>query len=363
MAAQSIQQVNAELLQRLIRSGPDVQSDIQVHKEEPKRSRGEVTPSITEPDPSIAATTTTTAIATEAPIKLGFEPRRRFMVEGRIIHKRKLSRKLFFLDLSLSCRKQKKAQPLPEVNHDATSTSGSISVCDTQGQGANHTAKQSEWEDVLPEQQQGEGPDLSSGRSGGLQRVEVIGRYPTHSLKDLDDLWHHVQLGAVVRVFGDIELSEKHSSSELTTEGQDQETTELPRWSVLLHCLDFEVLEVWQGKDNFEPNPGSAEMGSSKKEAKKQRPQHQEQQSAKEKNISKKRKSSDLGETEKPLDRGDSSQSHCKFWLNSGKCNKQKCDFWHETDQAKLKIERRRWVEEVANLNFFLLYYSLVSIM
>ncbi|KAF9374835.1 hypothetical protein CPB97_011866 [Podila verticillata] len=345
MTVQSIQQVNAELLQRLIRSGPDVQNDIQVHKEEPKKARGAETPSITESDPSVTATTTIAATATEAPIKLGFEPRRRFMVEGRIIHKRKLSRKLFFLDLSLSRHKQK-TQPSPEVNHDATSTSGSISGCDTQGKGTNDTAKESEWEDVLPEQQQGEGLDQSKGRSGGLQRMEIIGRYPTHSLKDLDDLWHRVQLGAVVRVFGDIELSERYSSSESTTEGQDQATTELPRWSVLLHCLDFEVLEVWQGKESFEPNPGSAEMGSSRNGAKKQHPQHQEQQSPKEKNVPKKRKSSDLGETDKPLDRGDSSQPHCKFWLNSGKCNKQKCDFWHETDQAKLKTERRRWVEE-----------------
>ncbi|KAK3832646.1 MAG: hypothetical protein JOS17DRAFT_683613 [Linnemannia elongata] len=44
--------------------------------------------------------------------------------------------------------------------------------------------------------------------------------------------------------------------------------------------------------------------------------------------------------------RGDDSQPHCKFWLNSGKCSKEVCEFWHETDPVKLKAERRRWVEE-----------------
>ncbi|KAG0333090.1 hypothetical protein BG000_009494, partial [Podila horticola] len=339
-SAQSIQQVNAELLQRLIQHGPDVQSDIQVHKEEPKRARGSGQTHNAE-DPSITTAIASTTCTTETPIKLGFEPRRRFVVEGRIIHKRKLSRKLFFLDLSLSRRKQR--LQLPEVKDVVASTSetgsGSGSEHDTQKHGTN-APKESEWEDVLPEQQpqQGEEPDHSTGRSRGLQRMEVIGRYPTHSLKDLDDLWHRVQLGAVVRVFGDIELQQDRPLKAATEH----------RWSVLLHVLDFEVLEVWQGKESFEPNPGSAEMGLSKKGAKKQ--QHQQQQKqrpSQEKTGSKKRKSSDLGEQpDQPLDRGDASQPHCKFWLNSGKCNKQKCDFWHETDQAKLKTERRRWVEE-----------------
>ncbi|KAF9333004.1 hypothetical protein BG006_004099 [Podila minutissima] len=355
MESQSIQQVNAELLQRLIQHGPVVQSDIQVHREEPMRARGpEQTntegPSITTTT-TVATATATAVTTTEAPLRPEFEPRMRFMVEGRIIHKRKLSRKLFFLDLSLSRRKQRAPQ-LPEIKDVVTSTPENGPECDTQEEGTS-APKESEWEDVLPEQEsqkQGEEPNQSTGRSrGGLQRMEVIGRYPTHSLKDLDDLWHRVQLGAVVRVFGDIELSERRSSAGLTTEDQDRAATSTGhQWSVLLHVLDFEVLEVWQGKDSFEPNPGSAEMGSSKKGFKKQQ-QQQQQQPLKKNTGSKKRKSSDLGEPNAdkiPLDRGDASQSHCKFWLNSGKCNKQKCDFWHETDQAKLKIERRRWVEE-----------------
>ncbi|KAG0014474.1 hypothetical protein BGZ82_001743 [Podila clonocystis] len=273
------------------------------------------------------------------------------MVEGRIIHKRKLSRKLFFLDLSLSRRKEQTQLSAIKEPEARTSETGPGSGRDIQEQGTS-APKESEWEDVLPEQEpqkHGDPPDLSIGRSrGGLQRMEVIGRYPTHSLKGLDDLWHRVQLGAVVRVFGDIELSERHTSAGATTEGQDQAATG-HRWSVLLHVLDFEVLETWQGKENFEPNPGAAEMGSSKKVTKKQQQQQKTHLLEQEKKESKKRKSGDLGEQKSdliPLDRGDASQPHCKFWLNSGKCNKQKCDFWHETDQAKLKIERRRWVEE-----------------
>ncbi|KAI8600578.1 hypothetical protein EDD21DRAFT_354420 [Dissophora ornata] len=174
--------------------------------------------------------------------------------------------------------------------------------------------------------------------------MEVIARFPIHSLKNLDDLWRRVQLGSVIKVYGDIELSERNIGNEETNNPQQQQ----PRWSALLHCLDFDVVELWQGKEAFEPNPGSSVMQESSRN---KRRDHNQNGSSKEQ---RKRKSGEmedglgqvLGSGEKKQERGDESQPHCKFWLNSGKCNKELCLFWHETDPVKLKVERRRWVEE-----------------
>ncbi|KAG0002755.1 hypothetical protein BGZ80_004657 [Entomortierella chlamydospora] len=346
-------QVDGVLLQRLNQLGPAVGLDIQVFKSTGKASTAE-------------ATATATAPATENSTegnkrtKFVFQPQRKYFLEGRIIHKRKLSRKLFFLDVSLVRRK---VSSVGEDRPIGSSTSLSSSESTTKGeaieaQGADGF-KRSEWEDI----------ESTHGSTKGHQsppnynlclRMEVIARYPAHSLKELDDLWQKVQLGSVIRVYGDIEVSEKHTScpSDIANgSGENTQQEQQSRWSALLHCLDFEVLELWQGKDGFEPNPGSSTInGSSKNES--------NQTSATGQN--KKRKSEELSASSPATagsgqdqsgpvtkhQRGDESQPHCKFWLNSGKCNKEQCLFWHETDQAKLKVERRRWVEETFTRDF-----------
>jgi hypothetical protein len=213
---------------------------------------------------------------------------------------------------------------------------------------------ESEWKDVEVEaftavNSKKESSKQHVPKSG--RRMEVIARFPTHTLKELDDLWRRVQLGAVIRVFGDIEVSEKKKPA-LEQQEHEQEEQQETRWSALLHCLDFEVLEGWRGKDAFEPNPGSAEISNGT---------GQDGRGGREgiKASERKRKGGEIsGELlasprpEKQQQKGDESQPHCKFWLNSGKCSKEVCVFWHETDPVKLKAERRRWVEEVSG--FFL---------
>ncbi|KAF9289014.1 hypothetical protein BGZ68_010169 [Mortierella alpina] len=313
-------------------------------------------------------------------VNQGFQPQRKYFLEGRIIHKRKLSKRLFFLDVSLVRRKKQYAT----VNSTGATTSERLgsggastslasagtpakgeagAVDNGAGEAAIDGLKLSGWEDDVQLQdsrsdmvEAGQGDQHHGSISQG--RMEVISRFPVHSLKELDDLWRRVQLGAVVRVFGDIEVSEKKGKASAapssaiahgdgTAEGQTSaQTSALPQrvqWSALLHCLDFDVLETWQGQDAFEPNPGTAEVGG-----------HQDQNHKGTQKQDRKRKCEDMGAGEgsnsasqtQQQQRGDASQPHCKFWLNSGKCNKEQCPFWHELDAVRLKAERRRWVEE-----------------
>ncbi|KAF9170028.1 hypothetical protein BGX21_003651 [Mortierella sp. AD011] len=341
-------QVDGVLLQRLNQLGPAVGLDIQVFKSTGKASTAEATAAAT------TAPATENSTESNKRTKFVFQPQRKYFLEGRIIHKRKLSRKLFFLDVSLVRRKVSSAgEDRPVGNSISLPSSESTTKGEEaiEAQGADGF-KRSEWEDIEPTH--GSTKDHQSPPNyNPCLRMEVIARYPAHSLKELDDLWQKVQLGSVIRVYGDIEISEKHTSCPSDIANGSSENTQQEqqsRWSALLHCLDFEVLELWQGKDGFEPNPGSSVIsGLSKDES--------NQTSATGQN--KKRKNEELSASSPVTgsgqdrsgpalkhQRGDESQPHCKFWLNSGKCNKEQCLFWHETDQAKLKVERRRWVEE-----------------
>ncbi|KAF9574844.1 autophagy protein [Mortierella alpina] len=331
------------------------------------------------PEDSVGVSKGLTAQPTEGgAINQGFQPQRKYFLEGRIIHKRKLSKRLFFLDVSLVRRKKQLGM------NDSTAAaiperlgSGEVTVSGLAGSSANDEGraiasndngareegveglKLSGWEDDV-ESRDSQTDKAETGvvdrHSGALPqgRMEVISRFPVHSLKELDDLWRKVQLGAVVRVFGDIEISEKKgkvssTASSTTAPGNGSEECEISgqpqrvQWSALLHCLDFDVLEMWQGQDPFEPNPGAAEVGG-----------HQDQGQRGTQKLDRKRKCDAMGSSDGPVSvakahqqqRGDASQPHCKFWLNSGKCNKEQCPFWHETDAIRLKAERRRWVEE-----------------
>ncbi|KAF8975290.1 hypothetical protein BGZ46_009224 [Entomortierella lignicola] len=335
-------QVDAILLERLIQLGPAAGLEIQVFESNAKEIATEVAT-------ATATTTTENSSNNKNRTKLVFQPQRKYFLEGRIIHKRKLSRKLFFLDVSLVQRKKipvKNGNTL--VDGTFSSSPESIKGEEPESQGADGF-RRSEWDDIMPIQ----------GINGYLRgipnynmclRMEVIARYPAHSLKELDDLWQRVQLGSVIAVYGDIEVSKKHTGHTLDIPGDLDETKQQSRWSALLHCLDFEVLEYWQGKQGFEPNPGSSIINGSTKNNLIQADSREE--------GSRKRKieetcasSSTSGPGQEGIEpaikkRGDESQPHCKFWLNSGKCNKDQCSFWHETDPGKLKVERRRWVEE-----------------
>ncbi|CAO3569907.1 unnamed protein product [Mortierella alpina] len=312
-------------------------------------------------------------------IDKGFQPQRKYFLEGRIIHKRKLSKRLFFLDVALVRRKRRPetaeatgtADPERLAMREASARSTSAGSTANGEGGANVSAdhgnreegveglKLSGWEDddELRDSETSEAGANSEDQHHDATpqgRMEVISRFPVHSLKELDDLWRRVQLGAVVRVFGDIEISEKKgkvsatpSSTAIDGDGSAQcETSRQPQqvqWSALLHCLDFDVLETWQGQDAFEPNPGAAEVGG-----------HHDSGHSGTQKQDRKRKCDDMSSREgssgaaqaQRQQRGDASQPHCKFWLNSGKCNKEQCPFWHETDAIRLKAERRRWVEE-----------------
>ncbi|KAF9149426.1 hypothetical protein BG015_008787 [Linnemannia schmuckeri] len=313
-------QIDAPFLDRLIRLGSSACQGLKIYggsesidaEKANSIAAGPITPN--------SLTTTDTSNTSE--VNRGFEPQRKYYVEGRIIHKRKLSRRLFFLDVSLVRRRHESA-----LSKDITADQGVASGSEAT---AAEGTMESNWEDV-------KAPINDPAGDGQLQttqcqrRMEVIARFPTHTLKGLDDLWRRVQLGAVVQVFGDIEISEKKSTASMSN-----------RWSALLHCLDFEILELWRGKDAFEPNPGSAEISN--------RVTAGQNAAGGVKISGKKRKSSEMFEdssaSQQQHRRGDDSQPHCKFWLNSGKCSKEICEFWHETDPVKLKAERRRWVDE-----------------
>ncbi|KAG0243665.1 hypothetical protein B0O80DRAFT_494507 [Mortierella sp. GBAus27b] len=314
-------QVDAALLEGLTSLGPDCSKDIHVHSSTSSRIASNETCSDPLHDQDSAS-------SNSKHTKLAFQPHRRYYLEGRVIHKRKLSRKLFFLDVSLVRPKRlivptDTTRPNP-IHNTPTPTSDGLEL--------------SSWEDM--ELDQGStGEDPSPHHQGTLahskpySRMEVIARYPVHSLKDLGDLWHKVQLGSVIKVYGDIELSERS-----VDDNEDQKH----RWTTLLHCLDFDVLELWQGKEGFEANPGTSEL-------KGQNPgSRMERRKRKSGEISCSNGSENVNPNlaTNPQVRGDDSQPHCKFWLNSGKCNKEQCPFWHETDLMKLKVERRRWVEE-----------------
>ncbi|KAG0291071.1 hypothetical protein BGZ96_005537 [Linnemannia gamsii] len=319
-------QVDAPFLDRLIHLGSSACLDLHVHGDSESTDTDKAL-SVSGLTSLSSSTTTTTTTATDTPntseVKKGFQPKRKYYLEGRIMHKRKLSRKLFFLDICLVRTRHKS-----EFSKDIAVGQGGASGSEAP---AGENTTESDWEYVEA---------LTSDPSGAEQpqtihcqrRMEVIARFPTHTLKELDDLWRRVQLGSVVRVYGDIEISEKRK----ITASEKHITTQ---WSALLHCLDFDILELWRGKDAFEPNPGSAEISNGITTA---------QNAAALKSSGKKRKSSEMleGLSASQQQRGDDSQPHCKFWLNSGKCSKEVCEFWHETDPAKLKAERKRWVDE-----------------
>ncbi|KAF9905764.1 hypothetical protein EC991_001302 [Linnemannia zychae] len=327
-------QVSVPFLDRLICLGPSASQDIRVYGDnqlaEPDKAHGAPT--------GLTTATTDNSNQNEGDVKKGFEPQRKYYLEGRIIHKRKLSRRLFFLDVSLVRRKSGLCNDIailgdPDVGGVVGGSGSTLEVDLTE----------SEWEDIEAEAfttMDSKNEDSKQHATKSSRRMEVIARFPTHTLKELDDLWRRVQLGAVIRVFGDIEISEKKRPvSEQQQEDQQQQT----RWSALLHCLDFEVLESWRGKDAFEPNPGSAEISNGTGQ----------DGGGGIKVSERKRKSGEISgdplvspRPEKQQQRGDESQPHCKFWLNSGKCSKEVCVFWHETDPMKLKAERRQWVDE-----------------
>ncbi|KAF9414821.1 hypothetical protein BGZ94_000273 [Podila epigama] len=282
-----------------------------------------------------------------------------------------MSRKLFFLDLSLVTRKKSivVSRTLPSTSANAIANSGG-GCCNSSHEeeatletrmssdGSVKAETNSQWEDVVlsAESYQHFGHDTGQGNGAvepQLQRLEVIARFPTHTLSDLDDLWHRVKLGAVVRIYGDIETTERRQ----WVDGIDNQQRG-PRSSVLLHCLEFEVLENWLGKEPFEPNPGSAVMSAMKFTGKGSSTKKKQDSSIEETEVPNKKRrgtnsnlvgtSPTVGSTQATVlpNSGDSTQPHCKFWLNSGKCHKQQCEFWHETDPVKLKAERRRWVQE-----------------
>lgn len=321
-------QVDAPFLDRLIRLGSSACQGLKVYGDNELNGSDKANSAGAGPiTPSSAATTDTK----QGEVKKGFEPQRKYYMEGRIIHKRKLSKRLFFLDVSLVRHRHQSG-----VSKDIPAEQGVASRFEAT---AGESTTESGWEYV-------ETPidyPVGDGQPQNTQyhrRMEIIARFPTHSLKELDDLWRRVQLGAVVRVFGDIEISEKKKSTATMTN----------RWSALLHCLDFEVLELWRGKDAFEPNPGSAEISNGVITG-----QNAAAGGGGSKASGKKRKSSEMSEDSsesQQQQRGDDSQPHCKFWLNSGKCSKGVCEFWHETDPVKLKTERRRWVDEVSITSF-----------
>ncbi|KAG0273939.1 hypothetical protein BGZ95_010264 [Linnemannia exigua] len=317
-------QVDAPFLDRLIRLGPSDSQDTKIYGENELAGANKSHTVVT----GATTTATDTPQQSEVEAKKGFQPQRKYYLEGRIIHKRKMSRRLFFLDVSLVHRKSGLSKDInAAVDREASGVvSGSTATVDA-------SLMETEWEDIEVEAyttiKSEEGEQLHTIKSG--RRMEVIARFPSHTLKELDDLWRRVQLGAVIRVFGDIEISEKKKSvSEYRQETQ---------WSALLHCLDFEILEVWRGKEAFEPNPGPAEISNGI---------GQDGGAGGVKGSGRKRKSGEISgdlsvspRPEKQQQRGDDSQPHCKFWLNSGKCSKEVCVFWHETDPVKLKAERK----------------------
>ena len=319
-------QVDAILLERLTHLGPEAGQDIYVHN------------AIVNSSSTCEGTCTSeSASSSSIKTKLAFQPQQRYYLEGRVIHKRKLSRKLFFLDVSLVRRKQTSIQ----VDDAHSNVAGSTQTPASDG------LELSAWEDVEPGHRSTDDSAQSTHANivTPYYRLEVIARYPVHTLNGLDDLWRRVQLGSVVKVYGDIELSERSQD--------DNEEQGHSHRSVLLHCLAFDVLELWQGKEGFEANPGSSEFKSQNTGSRMQRRKRKSGEMSTISSSNGSESKSSLGQEQQT--RGDDSQPHCKFWLNSGKCNKEQCLFWHETDLVKLKAERRRWVEEVIHLKLVVL--------
>ncbi|KAF9363593.1 hypothetical protein BGX34_003754 [Mortierella sp. NVP85] len=313
-------QVDAILLERLTHQGPEAGRDIYVHNATANSS--------STCEGTCTSESASTQDSSSTKTKLAFQPHQRYYLEGRVIHKRKLSRKLFFLDVSLVRRKQ------TSVQADEAHSNVPRSTLTPASDGLELSA----WEDVEPRHRSTD--DSAQSTHANIMpyyRMEVIARYPVHTLNGLDDLWRRVQLGSVVKVYGDIELSERNQDD-------NEEQGQNHRWSVLLHCLAFDVLELWQGKEGFEANPGSSEFKSQNTGSRMQRRKRKSGEISTSSSSNGSESKSSLGQEQQT--RGDDSQPHCKFWLNSGKCNKEQCLFWHETDLVKLKAERRRWVEE-----------------
>ncbi|KAF9921496.1 hypothetical protein FBU30_008452 [Linnemannia zychae] len=343
--------VDELLLDNLAHVGPLAIQDIKVfHNSEPTSNKSAFLAGSTLSNPEIPITPHPGQKPDSN--KECFVPQRRYYLEGRIIHKRKLSKKLFFLDVVLV---------RPKNNSKNSSKDGSGTIITDK---SVSMTKESLWEEIGTARISPEtvtNAKVQTDRS--IARMEVIARYPTHTLKELDDLWQRVQLGAVIRVYGDIEVSERKNwalarqqqekkQQQQQTEQQDSEqhSSDIQgqkltqdRWSTILHCLDFEILEPWLGNDAFDPNSGAAEISNAV---------ILDGKAGGSKSSDKKRKSGDVSDLtasprpDKQHQRGDDTQPHCKFWLNSGRCNKEVCIFWHESDPAKLKVERRRWVEE-----------------
>ncbi|KAG0361501.1 hypothetical protein BGZ54_009085, partial [Gamsiella multidivaricata] len=283
-------QVDASLLQKLIREGPAaINQDIPVYNESIIGTTGS-TPQGSPPVPTVESTPPqntrpATFSSGQQPTRLPFQPQRKYYIQGRIIHKRKLSRKLFFLDVSLVRRKRSLISEDGSFNKDCNTSAssitsgGTIAVSGGTSGSIEDGFKLSVWEGIesphhgsadgqehqQTRQQQHQDQLQEDGHSHdkSVLRIEVIARYPVHSLKEIDDLWRKVQLGSVVEVNGDIELSQRNRGHDDNSDGDVQHS----QWTAILHCLDFEILELWQGEETFEPNPGSSVThATSKKE-------------------------------------------------------------------------------------------------
>ncbi|KAG0223217.1 hypothetical protein BGW41_005682 [Actinomortierella wolfii] len=261
-----------------------------------------------------------------------------YHVLGRIIHKRKLSKKLFFLDVAFV---QLKQPSLSENSLDAiVNTSSSSSSSEAEGIRLSH------WHEEQVEQEQDE--DITAAISTP-KKLEVIAKVPQHTLAELDTLWHSVQLGSVAKITGHLEISERKAKKNQSTSNdalQQPKESETKQWAPILHCSTIEIVEPWLGNDSFQPIPGSAEIHTSS--SKNQRANQQHSQGHK-------RTAAEAGLETRAKDVKDESsgevhdiptRQHCKFWLNSGKCHKENCELWHEKDITKLKLARRQWVEE-----------------
>ncbi|KAF9973172.1 hypothetical protein BGZ73_003611 [Actinomortierella ambigua] len=259
-----------------------------------------------------------------------------YHVFGRIIHKRKLSKKLFFLDVAFMQMKQH-----PLTQHQK-SLAEEPSCSDPEGFQLSHWHEEQE---EHKEQDDQEGQQHQQNLIDIPKKLEIISKVPQHTVKDLDTLWHNVHLGSVAKITGRLEISERKKKNPVVA-GQPQEdapeedeSSRKKQWTAIFHCATIETIEPWQGKHTFQPVPGSAEIHTAPSR------HHSQQQKRPHPNPK-----PDATTPKRPGDATDNQESStrqpCKFWLNSGKCNKENCDLWHERDIAKLKIARRQWVEE-----------------
>ncbi|KAF9164367.1 hypothetical protein DFQ26_001503 [Actinomortierella ambigua] len=270
-----------------------------------------------------------------------------------IIHKRKLSKKLFFLDVAFMQLKQH-----PPSQHHQPTPEESLASSDPEGFQLSHWQEEREEQDEMqhdPLHQDGDTHPIVVP-----SKLEIIAKVPQHTLKELDTLWHSVHLGSVAKITGHLEISERKKKKEeknpAAVEGQQHkdalaqdESMKKKQWTAILHCATIETIEPWQGKHTFQPIPGSAEIHTSPSKHPHDQPQPQQQQQQRKHP----RSPSEAVNTTAPKRVEDTPDSKdvatrqpCKFWLNSGKCHKESCDLWHEHDITKLKIARRQWVEE-----------------